>query len=373
MHAVSTTAANTSSAKGPDGRTIVTHVQRLAPSSSEITSTVEKDYFWQVILNYWRLPSHIHHFPGANPMSIEKKDFTRLSADDFLAALKTDGVRHLLLMTTKPNSNDPITIMVDRAKRMYEIEVWANEDFFQTGSLYDSELVWEQDSLVLIVFDVILAKGVPCTHLSYRERMQILHNTILCVSESHSDESVENMISEECKFLARNNDHNLHIIPKKCVSKASLRSLWSDRLQSKHRNDGIVFTLNSASVDTGTSTSILKWKPSHSIDVRFELNGNAWLMYANMNNSSGFVRVEEACRDFTVEVAPSKLLDAIRTRQPCIVECIINISNETLILVPERERTDKTAPNTVKTVEATIRNARENISSDDLIEIVNST
>lgn len=357
-----------------ESRTIVTHVQRLTPSASEITDDVEKDYFWQVILKYWRLPSHIQHFPGANPMSIEKKDFTRLETDDFLAALKTDGVRHLLLLTTKPNSNEPISIMVDRAKKMYEIEVWANEDFFQTGSLYDGELVWEQESLVFIVFDVILAKGVSCTHLSYRERMQILHNTILCVSESHCDQSIETMISEECKFLARNNDHNLKITPKKCVPKATMRKLWSERMHCKHRNDGIIFTLNAAPVETGTSTSILKWKPSHSIDVHFALENGEWQIYANANNSGSLVQIDHACIGLKVTVRQSKLLDAIKARQPCIIECVIYIRDDaqTLHLVPERERTDKTSPNTVKTVEATIRNALENIDCEELIKLVNS-
>lgn len=353
--------------------TILTQVQRLAPSSSEILDETEQAHYWSVILKYWRLPPHIQHFPGANPMSIEKKDFERLETDDFLAALKTDGVRHLLLLTTKPNSADPITVMVDRAKKMYEVEVWANEDFFQAGSLYDGELVWEQDSMVYIVFDVILAKGVTCAHLSYRERMQILHNTILCVSDSHSDESIEHMISEECKFLARNNDHNLRIIPKKCVPKASLRTLWSERASTNHRNDGVIFTLNSAPVETGTSASILKWKPSHSIDVKFELKENVWCVYANMNNSGDIVPIETACDGLRVEIAQSKLLEAIHTRQPCIIECMLQIIDDShLRLIPERERTDKTAPNTVKTVEATIRNAKENISCDDLIQIVSA-
>lgn len=352
--------------------TVVMQVQRLYPSNSVIVDPLEKDYFWKVILKYWKLPPHIQHFPGANPMSIEMSDFARLQTDDFLAALKTDGVRHLLLMTTKPNSNDPIAIMVDRAKKMYEVEIWGNEDFFETGSLYDGEIVWEKESLVFIVFDVIMAKGVPCGHLSYRERMQILHNTILCVSESHSDESIENMISEECKFLARNNNHNLYIIPKKCVPKATLRKLWSDRSTSNHRNDGVIFTLNSAPVETGTSASILKWKPSHSIDVRFELINNQWEVFANMNNSNGLAGISEACQGLALSILPSKLLDAIRIRQPCIIECVISVEDGMLTLVPERERTDKTAPNTVKTVQATIRNARENIKCEDLIEIVNS-
>ena len=356
--------------------TVVTQVKRLIPSTSQITDEFEKKHYWAVILGYWKLPAHISHFPGANPMSIEQEDFVRLETDDFLAALKTDGVRHLLLMTTKPNSLDPIAIMVDRAKKMFEIEIWANEDFFYNGSLYDGELVWENGSLVYIVFDVILARGACCSRLSYRERMQILHNTILCAGDMHTDDSIEQMIHEERKFLARNNDNNMRVTPKKCVPKASLRGLWEERGSCSHRNDGIIFTLNTAPVETGTSSSILKWKPSHSIDVRLESNdeGVSWRILGNMNNSGNLCDITEGIGNFVPVLERTKLLDAITTRQPCIVECLIRIENETqLLLTPERERTDKVSPNTLNTIEATIRNAQENITSDDLIKLVHSS
>lgn len=353
-------------------KTFISHVERLAPSASEIQDETEHKYYWACMLQMWRLPTHISHFPGANPMSIEKSDFTRLSEDDYLVALKTDGVRHLLMLTTKPNSAEPIAIMIDRTKRMYEIEIWANEDFFENGSLYDGELVWEQNVLVYIVFDVMHTKGVRCTHLSYRERIQILHNTILCVSEHHDEDSLEQMISEECKFLARNNSRDLRIMPKTCVSKAEVAKLWGEIELSRHRNDGLIFTLNAAAVDTGTSSSILKWKPKHSIDVSFELIDNDWNMSANMNNSGDTVPLSSACGDLSVHLAESKLLDAIRMRQPCVVECVLEIEGDQLILIPERERTDKNAANTVKTIEATIRNVRENLCIADLVKLVQS-
>lgn len=355
--------------------TVVTHVKRLSPSRSEIVDEYERLHYWSIMLRFWKLPGHIMHFAGANPMSIEQHDFARLKSDDFLAALKTDGVRHLLLMTTKPNSLDPIAIMIDRAKNMFEIEIWANEDFFCSGSLYDGELVWEQECLVYIVFDVILAKGVCCSQLSYRERITILHNTILCTGDMHTDDSIEAMINEESKFLARNNDSGLRITPKKIVPKASLRSLWEERGQCGHRNDGIIFTLNSAPVETGTSASILKWKPSHSIDIRVETrdDGLNWKMYANMNHSGELCDITESIGADKPVLIRTKLLEAIRARQPCIIECLIALKEDEVIhLIPERERTDKTSPNTINTIEATIRNARENISSADLIRLVQS-
>ena len=350
---------------------VIAQVRRLVPSSSIILDEYERDYYWANVLRLWRLPPSIRHFPGANPMSIEHSDFARLQTDDFLAALKTDGVRHMLLLTCKPNSSDPIAIMIDRTKKMYEVEIWANEDFFTEGSLYDGELVWEKNSLVYIVFDVINAKGVQCARLSYRERMQILHNTILCVSSSHADESIEQMIAEESKFLARNNDHDLRVVPKKCVAKANLATLWNERTATVHGNDGIIFTLNNAPVETGTCASILKWKPSHSIDVMVQNQANFLKIFGNMNNSGDLEDITDAVGGLAVTLVHNRLLEAVVARLPCVVECLITIrDDDALVLTPERERTDKTSPNTMNTIEATIRNARENINSNDLIKLV---
>ena len=160
----------------------------LAPSASEILDESEQAY-WACILQLWRLPSHISHFPGANPMSIEKSDFPRLSEEDYLVA--QDRRRAALVAAdheTQQRGTD--RIMIDRTKRMYEIEILGERRFFEHGSLYDGELVWEQNVLVSSVFGVIYAKGVRCAHLSYRERIQILHNTILCVSEHHDEQSL---------------------------------------------------------------------------------------------------------------------------------------------------------------------------------------
>ena len=347
-------------------QTFISQVERLAPSASEILDESEQTYYWACILQLWRLPSHISHFPGANPMSIEKSDFPRLSEEDYLVALKTDGVRHLLLLTTKPNSAEPIAIMIDRTKRMYEIEIWANEDFFEHGSLYDGELVWEQNVLVYVVFDVIYAKGVRCAHLSYRERIQILHNTILCVSEHHDDVAQET-ISEECKFLAGTIIATHASCQRRCAEGRGPPMGGGRAL--RHRNDGLIFTKNAAGVDTGTSSAILKWKPAHSIDVSFEMVDGEWMVRANMNNSGETVLLQEAC-EMNVRVAESKLLDAIRVRQPCVIECLLQLDGDDLVLIPERERTDKDAANTVKTIEATIRNVRENLSIEDLVRLV---
>ena len=73
--------------------TVLTQVRRLCPSAAVIRDKTEYDHYWKEMLRCWKLKSHIRHFPGPNPMSIERVNFQKLQEDDYMVALKTDGVR----------------------------------------------------------------------------------------------------------------------------------------------------------------------------------------------------------------------------------------------------------------------------------------
>jgi hypothetical protein len=353
--------------------TVVTSCYKLQPSSAILDDEDEKRFYWNIILEYWKLPPTFKHFPGPNPMSLEKNDFERIKGDDFLVALKTDGVRYLLLMTTKPNSTEPISIMIDRTLSMYEVEVWANEEFYFNGCLLDGELVWNNEKLQYIVFDVVQLKGIDCIHKNYRDRLQIIHTHILCIDPTLDDETTERLISEEDKLCARNNSFNLEITPKMCVSKQQLPDIWNGRKHVSHRNDGIILTKNNYGIHTGTSSEILKWKPSHSIDVKCIFTNNTWTFFANDNSSDDEIDVSNTIGTCPIKMESSTLLDMLQKKGYCVVECLITIKDDFISLTPERERTDKKTANTIKTMIATIENAREQINIEELIEnVVNS-
>ena len=351
--------------------TLVASVLKLQPSQAILEDEDEKKYYWDVVLQYWKLPTIFKHFPGPNPVSLERNDFERLKNEDFLAALKTDGVRYLLVLTTKPNSTEPISLMIDRALNMYEIEIWANEEYFYNGCLLDGELVWStSEELQFIIFDVVIFKGTNCIEMNYRDRLEIIQDHVLCVDDNQQDETIENIISEEDKFCARNNKYNLQLFAKMCVSKQSLDHLWQNKTMCSHRNDGLILTLNSANVHTGTSKHVLKWKPSHSIDIKCYFN-NKWTFFGNDNSSDEEIDISTHIGPYTVSLdTNSKLLNALKRKLCFVVECLITVSGNIITLVPERERTDKKSANTMKTIEATIRNAQEKIIIDELFEIV---
>lgn len=351
--------------------TTVESVLKLQPSNAIVLDETEKEYFWNVILQYWKLPA-LKHFPGPNPISLERCNFEKIHDEDFMASLKTDGVRYLFVMTTKPNSLEPISLMVDRALNMFEIEVWANEDFFYNGSLFDGELVWNTNgNLQFVIFDVVLLKGEDCISCTYRERLQIIHNHILLVDYNTKDDIVEQLVSEEDKIYARNNDFFLQMIPKICVGKEHIKDLWEGRDTSSHRNDGIILTLNDCHVHTGTSKYVFKWKPSHSIDIKSYFQNGTWSFFANDNASDDEINISSSIGDKKVRVnIESKLLEALERKFVCVIECLLQITEDgSILLIPERERSDKKTANTLKTMIATIKNANENISAEELFHI----
>ena len=354
---------------------VVASVMKLIPSNSLVEDTDEKSYYWNILLKYWKLPSTFKHFPGPNPVSMERKDFKSIADDDYLIALKTDGVRYLLLMTTKPSSTEAISLMIDRALNMYEVEIWANEEYFYHGCLLDGELVWTNNNTCLqfIIFDVVMLKGQSCIEMSYRERMHVIHTNVLCMDEQLEDDSVEQMISEEDKFCARNNLHNLKILPKMCVPKQRIDELWNNNQRlSSHKNDGLIFTLNNFHVHTGTSSAIFKWKPSHSVDVRcyFNPSSHSWSLYANDNYSDNEICIDKQIGNHSVIFQTnSKLLEMLERKLDCVIECVVKVEGSSIVLTAERERTDKKTANTMKTMNATILNVCENIKIEDLFEI----
>lgn len=350
--------------------TIVETVLKIHPSNTIIHDECEKKYFWQMLLEFWKLPKSFKHFPGPNPVSMERTNFTRIREEDFMISLKTDGIRYLLILTTKPNSIEPIALMIDRAFNMHEVEIWANEEFFYNGCLFDGELVRNSNgNLEFVIFDIVLLKGQSCIEYTYRERLQIIHSHILLVDQNTDDETIEKLVSEEDKLYARNNEHNMQLFPKKCVTKEHIKELWNNQEKCSHRNDGIILTLNSSHVHTGTSKSVFKWKPSHSIDIKCYFK-EKWTFFANDNSSDNEINITKKIGKYNVNIdEESKLLKLLETKLSCVVECLINISGNTLYLSPERERSDKKTANTLRTMEATIVNTQENISIDELFNI----
>ena len=230
------------------------------------------------------------------------------------------------------------------------------------GALYDGELVWEDDKLTYIVFDVVHTKGTDCIKLPYRERMTIVHNTILCVGDTHTDASIETMLLDESKFCARNNPLDLLIKPKTYVHKANLKELWEERDSCSHRNDGVIFTQNSAPI----GTHLREYLEVEA--VAQHRRAGAPLVGAGASSRTRTTATSRGS-DRCVRRVPLRAAEQIAR---CLPQGVLHRGvrrpslrrGKRIELFAERERTDKIAPNTLKTM-SHHRNDIENISPED--------
>ena len=329
----------------------------LLPSYSKVESEFEKKLYWESLLQDWNLPKHIKHFPGSHPVSIEEKDLESIkqNKNDFLVSLKTDGTRYIMYMTFRPGTQSPVTLLIDRAKNIYEIETWANKEYY-FGTILDGELVWKlpnETQSTLRVFDVIKVKGVMKTDTTYSQRLECIRSIIYDGDIMIDDESLESLIEECDKIVSMNNLSDLDLKSKSFAPLSCLEKVWNDRNLSPYRNDGLIITKNMNGYKHGSDRSTFKWKPTCSIDIMIKSND----LYANSNNSDELVKIKKIL-DFTLVLEKNRM-DYISDQ---VIECDIKLSDKTILLFPMRTRADKSSPNTVKTIESTVKGFIQNIS-----------
>ena len=335
-------------------------MSNLIPSSSIITDIHEQNYYWSRVVHLMKIPKTVQRFAGGNPISLQRTFYNDLKQNDFFISLKSDGIRYFLLLTMSFNDREPIALMIDRTLKMYEVCIWANPGFFENESLFDGELVLNNitTNQTFLVFDAIQVNGKSCISNTYDDRLQMLHNTILCIDDAYSDEDIEDNVIEQEKILARNNMYNLQIIPKQFVRKENIRNLWDTRLNSPYSYDGVIFTRNCKGIEIGTMKNTIKWKYAHTIDLMMNIH-----LYANSDTSGELINLDKIIKNYKVVNVP------LTTG---VAEFSLHIENHTLILEFIKSRTDKSVPNSVKTVKNTLKNTKEKISIEELCKLFES-
>lgn len=254
----------------------------LLPSRTRIVDEGEASYFSSVLSSLSSSPR-----PGCHPLPVTRSCLPSLLSGKYVVAHKTDGVRYFLLLTLRPGrGREPIALMVNRAGHMYEVSVGGPRSYFEEGSLYDGELVWDGGgctSLSYLVFDVFVAAGTDWSHSPYSSRLQTIHDTLYrswsdgqlplpewdsSGSDTTSSASLEQRLDEEGRIVScQTSPFALSLLPKRCVPVSSLPTLWRERETSPHRMDGLVFTAISEPIRHGPSRCILKWKLHQTIDL----------------------------------------------------------------------------------------------------------
>ena len=262
--------------------------------------------------------------PTMQPVSMHQRELEDLVTrqDDYLASLKADGVRYMLLLTKRAptrhtgggghnNNNDAgdlleyVALMFDRAMAVFEVSVWAPVPFFELGCLFDGELVEAiapsgelQKGLTYLAFDTLVFRGEMMHQVDYENRLRIVES-VFDVGGALPNESTEegkdnrsmslteaeNFVALHGKVVPMMHDVELRFRSKKFAPLSELVDLWQHRASAGFKEDGLMFvprtTVNSVRGDNegesgkheykyGKNTKMYKWKQEHTVDVAFE-------------------------------------------------------------------------------------------------------
>jgi len=309
------------------------------------------DTLKKIILSHWQITDGKYFFPAPQPVSLERRDFSKLIDFEYLVCAKSDGMRFLLICY------DKISYMVDRAFKFYKVTLNFKEELYKNGSLgciFDGELVCNK-----------------------QEKWQyVLHDCINMYGNDVSKHIFPVRYVEITKFIAdiwMATGSEFRIIGKQFFNFKQLSMLMKlindDKLD--HKTDGLIFTPKNKKIGSHTQYDLFKWKPRnlHTFDFKINKSSDGIIAYVNKNGihipfasaphgsneEKIFLRgLEQNCPEFI---------------NNSIVECDYDDHEDTY--KPIKLRLDKTHPNSFYTVQKTIGNIKENITYAELIELAN--
>ena len=294
-------------------------------------------------------------FPIPQPLSFRRTVIKEIMNDDYLVALKSDGVRAMLLMTIF--ETEPISVLVDRKMKFSRVEVWAPRSYFD-DSLFDAEIVVEKENDVLLVFDAYAIEGKSLLLHEYEKRIELFSNSI----SSNED---ENYLIETNRFLIPSNTGLL--VRAKCIQRISfVKESWQRRLMIPHANDGLIFTRNSTHVQ---GCAVYKWKFCHTVDVLIKRNSTS-IFSGNAKVIKKLV-LDKKCFDVDKLKQQNQILVSYfqSSSKNVVVECAVDVDlyRNVITFTPIKIRSDKVHPNSIHTIKETVINHIEDVKVDEFV------
>ena len=302
-------------------------------------------------------------FPISQPESFRRSTINSIVNGKYCAALKTDGIRAMLLMTKY--GEEYIAVFIDRKMEVREVEVWAPEKYFE-DTLYDGEIVAEtygdsrQD--VFLAFDMYVNQGVSMLLDDYTSRITTMNTTILDSTDSNN---IEQDILETDKIYMPP-AIGVCIRPKRIMKSSDTKYLWELRMNMPHLNDGVIFTPDT----TVLTTKVYKWKPLHTIDILLYRNSRIpHIMQSRLLVGEPSFTIDKKL--YTLyEVRKTAITETYFSKtanKSVICECTCDIDQNTgnVSLAPIKIRDDKTHPNAYYVVKETINNILECVSINE--------
>nr|XP_046228371.1 mRNA-capping enzyme isoform X2 [Scatophagus argus] len=272
-------------------------------------------------------------FPGAQPVSMDRKNLRFLEQNPYKVSWKADGTRYMMLINGKNE-----VFMIDRDNMVFHI---ANLEFpfrkdprvHLSNTLLDGEMIIDkvngQPVPRYLIYDIIKFNGQPVGQCDFSVRL-------LCIEKEIISPRMEKMKTGQIDktkepFSVRNKPFfDIHASRKKYKA--------------------------------GTCDDILKWKPPHLNSVDFRLKITKVGGEGLLPQTVGLLYVGNYDRPF----AKMKATKELKQYDNKIIEC--TFANNSWVFM--RQRVDKSFPNSYNTAMAVCKSIQEPVTKEILLEYV---
>ena len=278
-------------------------------------------------------------FPGPNPVSIDRGDIAKLTAQPYMMSEKTDGVRAALAVHDIGGVH--LGSLFDRTVTTpYVFSVKHMPRTLYQGSLFDGELVFDriENAWVYLIFDAFQVAGVPVFHLPFTQRLTAVQRSLQVYSH---DPEYDTACIRVKQFLP---------FHRECLAPYRTHEAL---MKQRYAVDGLILMPEHDHVVYGRHDNLLKLKQIHSVDFVFR-NGKLHIF-------------DETTRRHRIHGTPSVESKHIG-RDGDIVECILESLHTPTVWTIVKVRTDKKNANNKLTLNKTILNMQENLSLDVLLD-----
>ena len=191
-------------------------------------------------------------FPGAQPVSLTKKNLPQVARTPYVVCEKSDGERHMLMVYKG------LVYIIDRMFNIYRVNLSLPN--LEKTSLLDGELivdttsVGKQTTVRYLVYDAVHLLGRSVSHESLLHRLRGAFIELIRPRTARKDDS----FAIYCKDFFDVCHSAAVVFPLGC--------------RLPHLCDGLIFTPVDDAYKGGTCQRLLKWKPAHMNTVDFVLD-----------------------------------------------------------------------------------------------------
>jgi hypothetical protein len=339
----------------------VESVQFLGSSALKVHDRTLRDQIVVKCRSLFKVDPKSNVFAGPQPSSLLRQQLKDIQQEEYIVMDKTDGVRHLLLLTSVGSME--LICLINRANDVWVVPGLSAPIYLYKDTLVDGEIVQLHNGQWKFVgFDGIHSSGISLTQYRYTDRVTIAKN-VLSQIQPH-----------DCNVAA---PFSCSVKPYIVFGLGKLRAFIEAVKNMPYKTDGLILTPNNLPVQTGTHKTMFKLKreSDHTVDllVRFD-------------SVSSFVHLYSIGHSITVSGKQQLTYDLVSTQSSESTFRSMSLQNsvhsarlakqcqERIVEFRETEGVyhalcirEKDLPNSSDVVAATITNKKENIQFSELV------